>query len=94
MAISMETVAYIKSWIKKHGFGSGPDTSLLGNLAFKNSAKGTYKPSGSGELVNVGKLPELKMTVNDNNLSIEFSAGELSGTEVTFDGDEAQISVQ
>ena len=93
MAFDIETISYLKSWFKKHGSGGG-NTSLLGHLAFKNSAKGTYKPTGSSMLTNAGKLPELKMTVEDKNLKIEFDTGELPGTEVSFTGDEVQISVQ
>lgn len=93
MAFDIETIAYLKSWLRKHGSG-GSNTSLLGNLAFKNSAKGTYKPTGNSELVNTGKLPELKMSVTENNLLIEFNTGELPGSEVTFTGEEAEISVR
>lgn len=93
MALSIDTIAYMKAWVKKHASGS-LDTSVLGGLAFKNSAKGKFTPEGHGMISNPGKLPELKMSVQDKNLLIEFDNGELPGSDVLFAGNEAQISVQ
>ena len=72
-----------------HEFG---DMSGLGDLALKDSASGSYTPAGSVaaptitvtpttdnvySITDVGTLPELTMSVSNENLTIGFSAGSL-----------------
>lgn len=70
----------------------GMDISLLGALAYKNKASGSYTPAGSvsaptisvtptketvNSITDIGTLPELTMTVENENLTIGFSQGTL-----------------
>lgn len=72
-----------------HEFG---DMSGLGDLAMKDSASGSFTPSGSVSaptitvtpttanidgIDSVGTLPSLSMTVSSENLTVAFSAGSL-----------------
>lgn len=88
-AVFYEKKEFVFDGTKWHEFG---DMTGLGGLALKDSASGSFTPSGSVSAPNVsvtpttdsvysitdvGNLPELTLTVSNEVLSIGWDAGDL-----------------